>query len=215
MAQFVHSFKKISTRETTMRKIFGALLACITFGVAGAAGAGVINFTYTGTDPLCATCSETGVGSFSFADSPTSLSLGDLTAFSLVISYTDTSPPPISLTFIYGLGDLLSFAATLDSAQNLTALSFETIFVYESSCGFFCTRESLNVTSLDSAKTSTCNDLTKGGCVDVVFPNTQGFLTTSIPEPSTIALLSIAFGFTGIGYAGLGYERLKRRRAAA
>jgi hypothetical protein len=91
-----------------MRTNLGALLASIVFSVAGAANAGVINFTYTGTDPFCATCSESGSGSFSL-----------------------------------------------------------------------------------------------------------GFITTSVPEPSVLALLSNGLGIAGIGYAGIGFEYLKKRRRAA
>ena len=75
--------------------------------------AGIIGFTYTGTDPTCPSCSATGTGSFSFADSPTSVGLVDLTSFNFTQTYTDTSIP-LSGTFNYGLLDRLSFAATLD-----------------------------------------------------------------------------------------------------
>jgi len=99
-----------------MRTILGALLSSIVFSVSGAANAGVINFTYSGTAPSCATCSESGSGSFSFADSPVSVGLTDLTAFSLVNTYTDSSAP-LSATYTYTFNDLLSFAATLDERR--------------------------------------------------------------------------------------------------
>ena len=149
--------------------------------------AGIIGFTYTGIDPTCSTCSATGTGSFSFADSPTSVGLGDLTSFSFTQTYTDTSVP-VAGTFNYSLLDLLSFAATLDLAQNLTALALETKEVRVTSGEFL--PQSFKVTSLASAETEICSQ-TKGGneCLQV----TAGSISTSaVPEPATLFLLIIA-----------------------
>ena len=102
---------------TGTRRIFTAvkrlrfLLMLVLFGVATAAAATVINFSYTGV-PNCSphSCTDELTGSFAFADSDT-------------FTYADLS---VTSSVTRDLTDLQSFSATLDSAQNLLTLSFKT-----------------------------------------------------------------------------------------
>jgi hypothetical protein len=153
------------------------------------AGASIIGFTYAGSATFCPTCSFAGSGSFSFADSPTSVSLGDLTAFSFVLTYADSSVPETD-TYTYGLTDLISFSATLDPSQNVTALSLQTDVVAPDGAGTFDPQYFV-VTSLTDAETFP-------GCLPinckVTFPSSTGSITapSAVPEPATIFLLMLA-----------------------
>ncbi len=168
------------------------ILVLVVFGAWGAsATATIIAFSYTGdgTNLGCSICFATGSGSFSFADSPTSVSLGDLTGFTFTQTYTDTSIPA-SGTYDYGLSDLLSFTATLDSAQNVTDLALVTQYVLASSGPFAA--QSFVVASVADADTDQCDPTQKGGFCERQ-RLTSGAVTTSvIPEPATIYLLIMA-----------------------
>jgi hypothetical protein len=166
------------------------------FGLwAASAGATIIEFTYTGgPGTACPTCSATGIGSFSFADSPTSVGLGDLTAFSLLYTLTDSSVP-VTGTFTYSLADLISFSATLDSSQDVTALAFETSFV-GSDTPLTLLPESVTVTSLANAETKACAPPKAGGCNGSVQITSGSVTAAAIPEPATIFLLML--GVSGL-----------------
>jgi hypothetical protein len=201
-----------------MGKTLRSLLATVLFGFATAASPTVVSFTYTSGASGCApdTCTDELTGSFAFADSPLSVALADLTAFNLTYVLTD-STVPVTSTFTYGLNDLQSFSATLDAAQNLLTLNFQTEDLVGTSHLLFPLGVlfSFTSTATPNATLATCHfDTTKGGEGEVCSQSTTGALTaSSVSEPPVVALLAIALGFAGFGYAGIGYERLKRRRA--
>ncbi len=198
-------------RLTYLATCLGTLLMT-GFGVSSAS-ATTITFTYTGGGGAgCPTCETLGTGSFSFDDSPTSVGLADLTAFSLVDDFGSGNT-----FFTYGLGDLVSFSATLDPAQHVTALSFVTGLVWGVGPNNF--PETLRVTSLavNGAATYSCPpDFIHPACEDPLPQLTLGTVTTTtvdptpaaVPEPATLTLL-------GVGLVGLGRHRWRQRRMAS
>jgi hypothetical protein len=78
------------------------------------ARAGTITFSYSGLDVtgFPGGGSSVGSGSFSFADSPSTVGLAGLTSFAFTQTTTLNSPLEVS-SFNYGLADLQTFSATL------------------------------------------------------------------------------------------------------
>lgn len=178
-------------------------------GVAGRAEAALISFTYSGPNVFPGlTGNTTGRGSFSFADSLTSLALADLTAFSYVQDVTAIPPftgPPTQTTFIFALADLTTFSATLGPGGVPTSLALSTRPVPAANPFFF--PETFIVSSLATNGAATFNNIGQ--------QLTRGTVTITptaapVPEPSTIVSASIA-GLMGLGY---GWRRRKAKLAA-
>jgi hypothetical protein len=156
------------------------------------ADAGTVTFTYTGSP---GPQHSSGTGSFSFSDSPASVALGDLTAFSFLLSVNNGGTNDT-----FGLGDLLTFTATI-SGGSVTALSLQTQFVQPTPLISF--PEDFVVTGLGANQAR--NDAKPGtGIVNSV---DQGIVTTSgpglqaAPEPTTLSFLGL--GLAAVALAGL------------
>ena len=176
-----------------LRLIVAAILLCT---ASFAAKADTVNFTYVDTSTTFGG-TVSGSGSFTFAGSPSSISLGNLTSFTFTDTLVDDTDTP---SFTYGLGNLTSFAATL-SGTTLQTLSLQTGFVNASLPGFF--QESFTITSLNTNGATTHSTFD-----DEIFLTSTGTVTASVippavPEPSSIALLG-----TGV----LGLAGMLRRR---
>ena len=173
------------------------------------AHANTITFTYT--SPISNNTGVTGSGSFSFAGSPSSVSLAQLTSFSftdVLTNYFTSGNVSQTATFSYSLTDLNSFSASFDSTGALTALSLATNLlapVQASTPSFY--PEGFDVASLAPGGASTqtivscCGNITSVGSIG----NLQVIPT---PEPSSLLLL-------GTGVLGLMGGGLMRRKQLA
>ena len=191
-----------------MRSLFTLML----LGFVTAASATVINFSYSGV-PNCDpnSCTDELTGSFAFADTPLSVDVADLTAFSFTdtLSYTNL---PATFTVTRSLADLQSFTATLDEEQNLLTLSFKSDDINDQIGGV-----ELTYTAAAGAQVVHCSVIEgKDGPIEGCGLLSTGPLVTSnsVPEPSIIPLLVIGLGIAGFGFGGIGYERMKGRRGA-
>jgi hypothetical protein len=178
------------------------ILSLVLAAVCDIAAAGVINFSYTGSNG--GTFSADGSGSFSFADSPSSLDLSDLQSFAFHTTFSDTAGGTTIIVFDYSLSDLLSFSATLSGA-NLASIAFSTRAIFPTSAIFPCDDcdplpASFILTSSGGAQGSTCFGFPGDDNPCVI---TRGTITV-IPEPATVALFIL-------GLSGLALTR--RRRA--
>jgi hypothetical protein len=173
-----------------------AVLALLLGGV-GQARAGMISFTYSGTDASGGPQTSSGSGSFSFADSPTSLGLGDLTSFTF--SQTTIDPGTGTSTYDYSLSDLTAFKATLTTGGLLTGLNLTTDVIVGSNPDI--TSQSFVVTSLATNGASTFS--LGGGHLQV---GTVTPTTTAAPEPASVTLL----GLGSLGLLGYGWRRRKQ-----
>ncbi len=167
--------------------------------------AGFVAIGYTGTNVFPgASGSSLGSGSFGFVDSPSAVSLAQLTSFNFSQTTTATQVgfPSATGTFTYGLADLLGFSASFGAGGTLTGLSFTTKTVAPSNAQF--TPESFVVTSLAINGAGTFNVINQqlqAGTITVT--------PSAVPEPSSLAMTGVA------SLAGLGLARYRRKRAAA
>jgi hypothetical protein len=174
-----------------------ALAGLLALALTTHARADFINFTYTGRGFGTAT----GSGSFSFADGLTKVTLADLTAFSF--SQSTNFGDLIVPTFTYGLGNLISFTATIGPGSALTDLSLLTGTALpnplKDSHGTRFASEFFQVFSLatNGAKTSSTTENFTAGTV------TQA-AAAAVPAPPTLLLGLVGAGVTGVA-------RLRRR----
>lgn len=188
---------------TRILKRIGLALAVSAVSLAGLpAKAGLVTFNFNGVNVFAgASGTTTGVGSFSFADSPTSLTLANLTGFSDVetVNAAFGGLPTRQTTFTFGLGDLTAFSATLTPGGALTSLSLITRPVSSPSPSFI--PETFVVTSLSTNGAATFNNIGQ--------QLTQGTVTpAAVPEPATLAGAAVA-GLFGLAYGW------RRQRASA
>lgn len=176
------------------------LTAVMTLGVWGTANAGTVNLTYAdtsisdGANANYGVSSITGSGVVTFADSLTDVSLGDVTSFSFALTVAGTMGTDID---VYGLGDLSSFSASLDSSGNVVSASFVTS--QDSSGDYYYPSQGLSMDTASSGGSSTGNfDVGVFSVGDLT-----AAATTSVPEPASMALL-------GAGIVGLGLRGRKR-----
>jgi hypothetical protein len=175
-------------------------VACLCSGVlTGTGRAGFIDFTYSGSEVGGTLTSSVGSGSFTFADSPTTLTLADLTSFTFTQTATSQVDPSHPSTYNYALSDLTSFSATLTPGGLLTGLTLTTDAVGGSNLGF--ASESFQVTSLATGGAGTFRaDVSSG------IQLTAGTVTQTVtPEPASLTLL-------GLGVASLASYAWRRRR---
>jgi hypothetical protein len=154
---------------------------------AGRARAGtVVNFSYSGRGgPDMAGLISTGTGSFSFGCGIANVTLADLRSFDFSLSENT----PNSATF--GLADLTSFSAFVNSGTTLTVLSLDTGPVQGTNSTTY-PRE-FAVSSLGEGYAYSSFYI---GFLDKAFNLTSGTVTitsvvSTVPEPSTLTLALI------------------------
>jgi hypothetical protein len=177
---------------TKLKALLGA--AALLTVATGSVRAETIGLTYIGqvTPGAQANYGVSGVsgsGIVTFADGLTSVTAADLSDFSFTLTVAGGSGTDIDT---YGIGDLNAFTAALDSAGDVTALSFTTDF--GSGSWYYPSQQLSMVLNGDS---STGNFDTGEFAV--------GTLTTtaSVPEPATLTLMAGGL---------LGLARIRRKR---
>jgi len=185
------------------------MFALLAIGVAAPRlHAGTVTFDYTAPD--VGTTAVSGMGSFSYSGSLASIALGDLTSFAFELDLTTPGAIPTTATFDFGLGDLLSFSASV-SGGVVTALSLATDYEAASNTSNFDeNQKDLVVTSL--AANGAFND-NQDEIFNRVALYDTGTITTQgpgapTPEPSSGLLvggaaLLLVFGRRTFGAAGL------------
>ncbi len=173
-----------------------AMLALMV-GAEGRAEAGLITFNYSGRNVFPGQMGNTtGIGSFSFADSRTSLALADITAFSYVQTVTAIlGGAQQQTTFNFALADLTRFSATLGPDGVPTSLSLSTRPVPAANPIFV--PETFVVNSLRTDGAATFNFIGQQLTLGTV---TLAPTAAPVPEPSTLVSAGIA-GLMGLGYA--------------
>jgi len=186
-----------------MHSRLAQILALLVVGIAApCVHAATIMFDYTAPDVGLTAVS--GFGSFSYNGSLTSIGLGNLTSFAFELDLSTPGSIPVTATFEYGLGDLLSFSASA-SGGVITALSLATDYeAADNTSNFDENQKSLVVTSLAINGAANFND---DDVLNRITLYDTGTITV-IPEPATSLL-------AGGGALLLAFWRRSRRAPKA